>query len=126
MKGYLFLFHGGVMNERDISPEAMQKHMQKWQTWVQQMCEQGVYQGGQPLLPGGKLVTHGGVVSDGPFPEAKEMVAGFMAIDVTTLDAAVEIAKDCPIYEYEGHVEVRQIVEDHGVEVPGAEGPGVS
>ena len=32
------------------------------------------------------------VVSDGPFPETKELVAGYRLIEVATLDRAIEIA----------------------------------
>lgn len=112
MSGYLFLFRGGVLNEDDVAPEEMQQHMQKWQAWIQRLTEQGIYREGQPLQPGGRLVSAGGVVSDGPFPESKEMVAGYFALDVDSLDQAAEIAKDCPIFEYDGQVEVRPIFDE--------------
>ncbi|MEM7351081.1 MAG: YciI family protein [Acidobacteriota bacterium] len=115
MAEYMFLFHGGILNAEDVSPEEMQQHMQKWQSWVAELSESGVYEHGQPLQPGGKTVSAGGVVSDGPFAEAKEMVAGYFALDVATMNEAVEIAKDCPIYEFDGSVEVRQIFQEHGV-----------
>jgi hypothetical protein len=35
---------------------------------------------------------HPPVVSDGPFPETKELVAGYRLIDVASLDRAIEIA----------------------------------
>jgi len=35
---------------------------------------------------------HPPVVSDGPFPETKELVAGYRLIDVVSLDRAIEIA----------------------------------
>lgn len=109
MAGYVFLFRGGALQQEDLSPEDMQRHMQKWQTWVQQMTERGIYNGGEPLHGEGRIVSPGGVVSDGPFAEAKEMVAGYIAIEADDIDHAVEVAKDCPIYEYDGRVEVRQI-----------------
>jgi hypothetical protein len=43
-----------------------------------------------------KIVTHGGVgapvVTDGPFPEAKEFLAGYWLIDVESEERAIEIA----------------------------------
>ena len=33
MAGYVFLFRGGALHQDDLSPEGMQQHMQKWQTW---------------------------------------------------------------------------------------------
>ena len=110
MAGYVFLFRGGALHEDDVSPEEMQQHMQKWHAWVQDMSDRGIYQAGEPLkTSGGRYVASGGVVSDGPFPEAKEMVAGFIHIDVDSLDEATDVAKECPIFEYDGQVEVREI-----------------
>ncbi len=111
MAGFLFLFRGGLMhNEEEGSPEAMQQHMVKWQHWIADMTRKEIYVAGEPLHDTGKFVSSGGVVSDGPFPEAKEMVAGYIAINVATMDEATEVAKDCPIYEYDGVVEVREIL----------------
>ena len=56
------------------------------------------------------------VVTDGPFPEAKEFLAGYYMIDVDTVERAYEIAAQAssapgpggaPIYE---RIEVRQIM----------------
>jgi len=46
---------------------------------------------------GARTVHPGGVVTDGPFAEAKEQVGGFYAIDVPTIDEAVEWAKRIPL-----------------------------
>ncbi len=113
--GFVFLFRGGLLHQGDdISPEQMQQHMAKWQHWVADMTRQEIYISGEPLHDTGKIVSSGGVVSDGPFPEAKEMVAGYIAINVATMAEATEVAKDCPIYEYDGTVEVREILAEHG------------
>ena len=118
MAGYVFLFRGGALHQDDVSLEQMQGHMQKWHTWVQDMTERGIYLGGEPLkTDGGRFVSSGGVVSDGPFPEAKEMVAGYIAIDVESLDQATEVAKECPIFEYDGQVEVREILAEKSAAV---------
>ena len=59
-------------------------------------------------------VKHGGVVVDGPFNEAKEVVGGFSVIDVPDMDAAIELAKSWPHLELPGvGVEIRPMVEDY-------------
>jgi hypothetical protein len=45
-------------------------------------------------------------VVDGPFAESKEMVGGFFLLDVPTLDAALDIAAECPAAQW-ATVEVR-------------------
>jgi hypothetical protein len=56
-------------------------------------------------------------VVDGPFAEAKELVAGFYIIQVSSKEEAIEWAKRCPVElavqgtDMEAVVEVRQIAE---------------
>ena len=60
----------------------------------------------------GKIVTRSNVVTDGPFAESKEAIAGFFIIRADSLEQAVEVAKGCPGLEYGQTVEVRPIVLD--------------
>ena len=53
-------------------------------------------------------------VTDGPFGEVKEQLAGLFLVDVDSLDRAKEIAG--PISEY-GVVEIRPVMEDAGAEM---------
>lgn len=48
-------------------------------------------------------------VIDGPFTEAKELIAGFWLIQAKSLDEAIEWAKRVPFEE--GEVEIRQVFE---------------
>jgi len=67
----------------------------------------------QPLSQSGKQITGSKkTITDGPFMEGKEMVGGYLMCKADNFDAAVEIAKGCPILEFEdGKVEVREIQE---------------
>ncbi|MEV6212832.1 YciI family protein [Kitasatospora sp. NPDC051914] len=47
----------------------------------------------------------GDVVTDGPFVDAKEVVAGFAVIEAPDLDAALEIARADPAAQQDGGVE---------------------
>lgn len=51
----------------------------------------------------------GDVVTDGPFLEAKEVVAGFYVIEASDLDAALAIARRNPATQQGGGVEVRPV-----------------
>ena len=54
------------------------------------------------------------VVVDGPFSEAKEIIAGFTVIEVPDMDAAVAMAKSWPALELPGtSIEIRPMVEDY-------------
>lgn len=51
----------------------------------------------------------GDVITDGPFLETKEVIAGFCIIEAPDLDAALAIAKTNPICHQGGGVEVRPV-----------------
>lgn len=76
----------------------------------------GVEHSGQPLQPTSTAVCvrrrNGDTqISDGPFAETKEQLAGFYLIDVETLDEAMAYAALIPTAEY-GTIEVRPVA-DH-------------
>ena len=113
MKEYLFLFRGGDGATLQQSPEKWQAHMQKWMQWMGSLQEKGQLIGAQPLGKNGKQITgNKKTITDGPFMEGKEMVGGYLMCRADNYDEAIEIAKDCPILEFDdGKVEVREIQE---------------
>jgi hypothetical protein len=79
------------------------------------LVEAGVMRAGEGLLSsakGARVDFSAGepVVTDGPFAETKELVAGFWIWEVASLDEAVEWAKQIPFQS--GQVEIRQIASD--------------
>ncbi len=108
MKDYLFLFRGG--DRSGLSPEELQKNMQKWGDWLKGLAKSGTFKGGEPLGNEAKVVKgKKKVVTDGPFAESKEIVGGYLIVAAKDLTEAAEIAKGAPIYEYDGMTEVREI-----------------
>jgi hypothetical protein len=108
MEKFMYLFRGGMA---DGSAENMQAHMQKWYAWIEKLKKENKYLAGEPLLPGGKsITTPKKTVTDGPFVEGKDLIGGFFLVAAKNYDEAVEIAKDCPDYQFGGSVEVRQVM----------------
>lgn len=104
----MLIFHGG---EKPGAPESMQNNMARWMAWIDQLNAAGKYVSGEPLLPGGKLITGPGkMVTDGPYTEGKEVVGGYFIINANDYDEAVKISLDCPDYEHGGSVQVRQVM----------------
>ena len=90
--------------------EQMQAMLNQWQKWIQNVAEQGKYGGTNRLLPEGKTLKPGNIITDGPYIEAKEMVGGYLIVKANSLDEAVGIAKSCPALLYGGNVEVRSVM----------------
>lgn len=113
MEKYMLVFKGGFYEDSKLSPEEIQGKMGQWYKWVQDLTEQGKYVSGEPLLKGGKIISKNHnkfVVTDGPFPEAKELVGGFFVVNANDLNDAAEIAKNYPDFDLDGSVEVRPVM----------------
>lgn len=112
MEKFMLIFQGGMGAEsKQPTPAEMQAEMAKWMAWIDRLAKDGKYVSGEPLLPGGKLVSgKDKKVMDGPYTEGKELVGGFFIINAADINEAVEISKDCPDFEYGGSVQVRQVM----------------
>ncbi len=102
MSNYVFAYHGGKKPE---SPEEGAKHMAKWKAWIGGLGDAVV----NPATPLGKskTVSSGGVSDDGgPNP-----LLGFSIVKADSMDAALEMAKGCPLLELGGTLEVAEVME---------------
>jgi hypothetical protein len=107
--GYLIIFRSAEWY-KGLSPEQMQQVADNWMAWFNRLKDEGKCAGGNPLEREGKIVSGANrVVSDGPFAESKETIGGYFLLTVSTLEEAVNIAKDCPGLPYGVRVEVRPI-----------------
>jgi hypothetical protein len=131
---YLLLKHyrGGptpVVDQAPIdrwTPEEVDAHMQYMSDFAKRLEETGEFVDAQALANEGAFVRSDGdgrpPVTDGPFAETKDLIAGWMIIDVESWDRAVELAGELsaapgqggePIHEW---LEVRPFLTD----VPGS------
>ncbi|HTV43309.1 MAG TPA: YciI family protein [Candidatus Sulfotelmatobacter sp.] len=109
---YMLLFRHTNTSDT-LSPEEMQKVAEQMMAWFKRLTDEGVCLGGRPLGDEGKVVSgkNGRVVADGPFAESKEAVGGYFMLQLDTFEQAVAIAKECPMLNHGGKVEVRQVLE---------------
>jgi hypothetical protein len=56
-------------------------------------------------------VRHGGLITDGPFADTKEVLGGYFVFEASNLDEALEVAQRVPAVRLGGAVEVRPVVE---------------
>ncbi|GAA4245830.1 YciI family protein [Dactylosporangium darangshiense] len=80
------------------TPEEVDAHMQFMQAFANRLQETGEFVDTQELAPGGAFVRYDGEgrppVTDGPFAETKDLIAGWMIIDVESWDRAVQLAAE--------------------------------
>ena len=91
----------------------------------EELVKAGVMLAGEGLHPSSKgaRVRFSGSersVTDGPFTEAKELIAGFWLWQVKSMDEAIEWVKRCPSpHEGDAEIEIRRVfeAEDFGDEL---------
>jgi hypothetical protein len=106
---YLLLARGTHW-DKVLSPEEIEKFMSRDDAWFDRLRQQGKVKAGQRLADERKIIS-GRTVTDGPFAESKEAIAGYMLLQVNNLDEAVEIAKEWPFLEIDGmSIEVAPVV----------------
>jgi hypothetical protein len=111
MKEFMLIFRNQLQeNAAPPTQEQMQNMLSQWQNWIKGIAASGNYSATNRLTTEGKFLQSNNVVKDGPFAEAKEVVGGYLVVKAGSLDAAVDIARDCPIFNYGGDVEVRSVL----------------
>jgi hypothetical protein len=110
MNQFLMIFRGGAIAQKNVAPQAVQEHLAKWGEWMAQLQKSGNLQGANALENTGRTIRGSKkAVTDGPFTEAKDLLSGYTLILAKDLNQATQIALECPIYEYDGSVEVRAV-----------------
>jgi hypothetical protein len=103
MAKYLLLKHyrGAPAPVNDVpmdrwTPQEISAHVQYMNDFAARLEKTGEFVDSQALAPEGTFVQYGGEgrppVTDGPFAETKDLIAGWMVVDVDTQQRAVELA----------------------------------
>lgn len=98
MQRFLFIIRDDLTKlENMTNQERYSRCVEEQLAWVRSLAEAGLHLQGEPLAIKGRLVKKDQIISDGPFIDAKEGIAGFDVILAEDLDQAAEIALTCPL-----------------------------
>jgi hypothetical protein len=90
----------------------MKAIMARFDKWMDGLHSQGLVAGTNGLELTGKILR-GPIgqtrITDGPFAEGKEVVGGYVLLNPSTLEEAVNVARACPGLDYRMTVEVRPV-----------------
>ena len=112
---FMILVKATKESEAGILPS--EEQLREMGKFNEELVKAGVMLAGEGLHPSsrGARVRFAGskrTVIDGPFAEAKELIAGFWLIDVKSKEEAIEWVKRCPNpMEGESEIEIRQVFE---------------
>ena len=96
MANYVLVYHGGGMPE---SPEEGAKVMQAWDVWFGELGD-SLVDGGNPASATKTIAADGSVSDDASGP------SGYSILKADSLDAAVALAKGCPVLQAGASIQV--------------------
>ena len=99
-----------------------QEMIEAMTTYNEAMARAGVFLDGVGLKPsskGARVKITGGrpMVTDGPFTETKELIAGFTMIQCGSLAEAIEWTRKWPAIDAGAEIEIRELFEAQDFEV---------
>jgi hypothetical protein len=103
MSKYLLAYHGGSMAETEAEQAAV---MAAWGEWFASLGA-SVVDGGAPVGASKTIAADGSTSGGG----GANPVSGYSLVTASDLDAAVTLAKDCPILAAGGSIEVAETIE---------------
>lgn len=109
MKNYLVLFREPDGRTETHPQEEVIKHRDNWKRWFEEYSAKGNLAGGSGLTLEGWMIGQDGQMHNDIHHVGTEIVGGFLLLKAGNLDEAAAIAKSCPIYEFGGYAEVREM-----------------
>jgi hypothetical protein len=110
MKEFVLLFRQPSYNYSKVSPKDMQELSKRWNDWAVSIEDQGkMISRGPRLANEGRVLKSGGVITDGPFVEIKEILGSFILVKAENLEEATTLAHGCPAIDQGGSVEIRPV-----------------
>ena len=109
MSQFMLLLYDNPANWQKLSPEEMQKAIEKYMAWATKPFTVDSKRLGEDA---GRVVrSQNGKprTTDGPYSETKEVLGGFYLIEAKDYDEAVARASEHPHVQYGGTIEVRQL-----------------
>ena len=111
---FMLMHYSNEENEADVPPSPEQ--MAAIGEYMEESVRSGVLLAGEGVRSsrhGARVTVDGGkvTVTDGPFAEAKELIAGFAILDVKSKDEAIEHAKRWAQVSGATKIDVRRVAE---------------
>ena len=97
MQKFMLIIREDLKRLSTITDEERFSNIPEQLEWIKSIADAGNYITGEPLAISGRYVSKNDVLSDGPFIEAKEGIAGYDMILAENINQAVSIAQTCPL-----------------------------
>lgn len=91
--------------------EKLKSNIQHWDVFIGELAQNGkLVNGYRPAAEGRTITGSAKTLKNAAYTKDGEEISSLFIIKASTLDEASIIAQKCPVYEMEGSVEIRPIV----------------
>jgi hypothetical protein len=114
---FLCLYKPADTKQAEAGVPPTQQELAEMGRFIEELTKEGVLLATEGCLPtskGARVRLSGGkfAVTDGPFTESKELIAGFALIQAKSKQEAIEVAKRFLKVAGDGETEIRQVYEE--------------
>ncbi|GAB5539255.1 MAG: hypothetical protein Salg2KO_13580 [Salibacteraceae bacterium] len=110
MKEFILLFRGGKTST--ASQVDLVEHEDSWDQWMDHLENEGMLIDGLPMRDTGVLLSKKSMQESDL--SANDGLTGYLIIQCEDMDTAIELAQECPIFDFDGKVEVRELLNERG------------
>lgn len=114
---FMFFVYSDGNRVTDLSSKKQQLHIQKIETYIENLAKAGKLKDAQPLeMEGTKISSNHRIFSDTHLNKDKKVIAGYYHILAVDMDEAISIAKADPRFQEEGwEIVIRPIKKVEGI-----------
>jgi len=113
MSKYMLILKGGDYEK--FSPAEMQDIIEEFFQWTDDLKSKGTHVSSDELNEKSKhirLEKDDLIVTDGPFPETKEVIGGYYVVMAEDEKEAIEVSQGCPHLRYNGIIELHEVIQN--------------
>lgn len=111
MTKYIILVREPDGRADQLTEKRQSAHRANWNKWFEKHGPTGNFLGGSALSLNGKMIKgpDAQVVND-IHKTGTEIVGGYLLVQAENMDKAVEMAREIPVFEVDGYLEVRELM----------------
>ncbi|MEO6960678.1 MAG: YciI family protein [Puia sp.] len=110
MKNFIIIFREPDGRTTEHSETEIKEHSHRWEIWLNKWKKEGKLKSGSGLTLNGTMIRGADrKMTNGIHKVGTEIVGGFLLLEASNLMEATAIAASCPIFEFDGYAEVREM-----------------
>jgi hypothetical protein len=109
MKKYIAILREPDGRREQHSDDEIKKHQLNWKSWLEKWRQAGKLIDGSGLTLNARIVYNADLIENKIHQNTTEIIGGFLLIKAENIDDAAAMIKTCPVYEFNGYAEIREL-----------------